>query len=53
MNGIKRVAGSLVVTRALGDAYLKKEDYSIMPYAVSVGCIAVARPAVMAVCARP
>jgi len=30
--GIKRVAGSLAVTRALGDAYLKTPRLSFMPY---------------------
>ncbi|GMH48686.1 hypothetical protein TrVE_jg14500 [Triparma verrucosa] len=30
--GIKRVAGSLAVTRALGDAYLKSEKLSFHPY---------------------
>ncbi|GMH54366.1 hypothetical protein TL16_g01654, partial [Triparma laevis f. inornata] len=30
--GIKRVAGSLAVTRALGDAYLKTEKLSFHPY---------------------
>jgi serine/threonine protein phosphatase PrpC len=31
--GIKRVAGSLAVTRALGDAYLKTPKLSFQPYA--------------------
>jgi hypothetical protein len=30
--GIKRVAGSLAVTRALGDAYLKTPLLSFLPY---------------------
>ena len=30
--GIKRVAGSLAVTRALGDAYLKTPELSFLPY---------------------
>ncbi|ETV94322.1 hypothetical protein, variant [Aphanomyces invadans] len=30
--GAKRVAGSLMVTRALGDWYLKAEEFSSMPY---------------------
>jgi hypothetical protein len=30
--GIKRVAGSLAVTRALGDAYLKTPQLSFLPY---------------------
>jgi hypothetical protein len=30
--GIKRVAGSLAVTRALGDAYLKTPKLSFLPY---------------------
>lgn len=30
--GIKRVAGSLAVTRALGDAYLKTPSLSFLPY---------------------
>ncbi|OEU15825.1 protein serine/threonine phosphatase 2C, partial [Fragilariopsis cylindrus CCMP1102] len=30
--GIKRVAGSLAVTRALGDAYLKTPQLSFFPY---------------------
>lgn len=34
---IKRVAGSLAVTRAIGDAYLKKAAFSFSPYKVSVG----------------
>ncbi len=36
MQGIYRVAGSLVVTRALGDAYLKRAALSIPPYAAGV-----------------
>lgn len=31
-NGIDRVAGSLAVTRALGDAYLKRKNLSFEPY---------------------
>lgn len=31
-SGIKRVAGSLAVTRALGDAYLKTPELSFLPY---------------------
>lgn len=31
---IERVAGSLAVTRALGDAYLKKPNFSFEPYKV-------------------
>lgn len=31
-NGIDRVAGSLAVTRALGDAYLKRKNLSFDPY---------------------
>lgn len=34
VNGVRRVAGSLVVTRALGDAYLKKAELSLAPYQV-------------------
>ena len=30
--GVNRVAGSLMVTRALGDAYLKRPSLSFQPY---------------------
>lgn len=30
--GVNRVAGSLMVTRALGDAYLKRHNLSFPPY---------------------
>lgn len=33
---IKRVAGSLAVTRAIGDAYLKKAAFSFSPYKVRI-----------------
>lgn len=35
VRAIKRVAGSLAVTRAIGDAYLKNVEFSISPYKVS------------------
>lgn len=35
---IKRVAGSLAVTRAVGDAYLKKAAFSFSPYKASTPC---------------
>lgn len=43
--GIKRVAGSLAVTRALGDAYLKTPRLSFLPYKVHAPYIT-ARPEV-------
>uniref|UniRef100_A0A7S1FP12 PPM-type phosphatase domain-containing protein n=1 Tax=Corethron hystrix TaxID=216773 RepID=A0A7S1FP12_9STRA len=41
--GIRRVAGSLAVTRALGDAYLKTPELSFLPYKLHVPYIT-ARP---------
>ena len=38
-NGIKRVAGSLAVTRALGDAYLKAKEFSFQSYPRHAGCV--------------
>ena len=35
VRAIKRVAGSLAVTRAIGDAYLKNAKFSISPFKVS------------------
>ncbi|CAN0386668.1 unnamed protein product [Pylaiella littoralis] len=45
---IKRVAGSLAVTRAIGDAYLKKAAFSFSPYKEGVPYIT-AEPAVRAI----
>ena len=39
--GIRRVAGSLAVTRALGDLYLKKREFSFHPYKEHVPYITV------------
>ncbi|KAG9400107.1 hypothetical protein AC1031_011017 [Aphanomyces cochlioides] len=44
--GAKRVAGSLMVTRAFGDWYLKAEEFSSMPYKSKVPYIT-AEPDVM------
>lgn len=39
LRAIKRVAGSLAVTRAVGDAYLKKAVFSFSHYKVCVGVL--------------